>query len=506
MNRITGRLIYSICLAAAVLSMNFTHLRMDSDILWSMAIGKWITLNNAIPVVDSFSWTIIGKEWITHEWLFSWLAYKAYTMFGSPGLFVLTAIPMILTIYVLYNICEKYDLNKSYTFLLVLIFGINFLYTLSAPFRAYVYGLLFFTLLIYWLYFKEKQRYDWLRYASLFLIWANFHASVCMGVIILLAEMLRRLIIYRDWQTMWTLLTSSLATLINPYGYRIWSYFIFTFNGMAEARSIEEWQAPDFNNAKILVFYLILASSVVIFQMILLKHSHDTDRNIKTDNQSTSTNRFARACLSLYGMVRERCTVQTCLSVLFWGFYIYSLYSARMIFYAIIMWIIVAAYYIGRISRLNFTSRSQYIFIALFGLVFAYNMITSDLNFADVMLSNHDITPVEEVDFLKENPAFQDRLFNDYIFGGYLILNDIPVFIDARSDSYIKFGIQQKYCSIIYLQQDPQEILDELGVKNILIFNDTPFARYLMVNQAWKLVYKGPTACIFTVSPDIIKK
>ena len=30
------------------------------------------------------------------------------------------------------------------------------------------------------------------------------------------------------------------------------------------------------------------------------------------------------------------------------------------------------------------------------------------------------------------------RIFNEYNFGSYLLLNDIPVFIDSRADLYTK--------------------------------------------------------------------
>ncbi len=53
-----------------------------------------------------------------------------------------------------------------------------------------------------------------------------------------------------------------------------------------------------------------------------------------------------------------------------------------------------------------------------------------------------------KVAFLKDNPVYSDHLFNEYMFGAYLILNDIPVFIDARCDSYIKFGILNKFNDI----------------------------------------------------------
>ena len=50
-----------------------------------------------------------------------------------------------------------------------------------------------------------------------------------------------------------------------------------------------------------------------------------------------------------------------------------------------------------------------------------------------------ELYPVEAVDFIKENIDIDKmRIFNEYNFGSYLLLNDIPVFIDSRADLYTK--------------------------------------------------------------------
>ena len=47
--------------------------------------------------------------------------------------------------------------------------------------------------------------------------------------------------------------------------------------------------------------------------------------------------------------------------------------------------------------------------------------------------------PVEAVKYIKENiDTKKIRVFNEYNFGSYLILNNIPVFIDSRADLYTK--------------------------------------------------------------------
>ncbi len=241
--------IFSLFLGLAILSRDVAKPLYDSDILWSVAIGKWIDFNRAFPVVDSFSWTINGKEWMTHEWAYSFLAHRMNEAFGSPGFYILALIPMVITIYFLYLMVKSYDGNNNYAYILAFTIGVVLIYLVSMLFRAYIFALLFVTLLLYLLYFKEEKKYDFLLYAALFTLWSNFQVSVFIGLVILIAEMSRRFLLYPRKRLRVMLITSLsvLSTFINPYGYELWSYFVFVTTNMAEHRMIQEWQAVDFN-------------------------------------------------------------------------------------------------------------------------------------------------------------------------------------------------------------------------------------------------------------------
>jgi len=42
----------------------------DLDLWFHLGVGKYISLNNTIPLVDVFSATMKGMHWNNHEWLF----------------------------------------------------------------------------------------------------------------------------------------------------------------------------------------------------------------------------------------------------------------------------------------------------------------------------------------------------------------------------------------------------------------------------------------------------
>ena len=485
----------------AVVSQYLKAPTLDSDIFWSIAIGKWITVNQAFPVVDVFSWTIKGKEWMTHEWAYSFLAYHMNQNFGSAGLYILAFIPVLLTSYFLYLIAKNYDQSGTYAYLLVYTLGIVMLFLLTLPFRAYIYAVLFVTLLLYLLYFKTERKHDVILYFCLFVIWSNFQVSVFIGLVILFAELVRQALLYsaKRFRALGIAVISTAATLINPYGWKLWDYFAFMLSGMGESKTIIEWQAPDFDELWILLLYVGLAASVIVCQ--LWNGRYNTSPS--SMDGPPSTDGFHRG-LRPYSFCRRfdqwagrYLTRESCILIGFWCFYIYALYSVRILVFAIVLWIILMCCYAGKIEKLNFTWRTYGLVIVLLAVIGLTNWSVADFTIKDVFTRDKKISPVEEILFLKANPRYTNHLLNEYIHGGYLILNEIPVFIDARSDSYIKFGIQKKYIDMTLLKQDPQVILDEMGVENLLI-TESPFKKYINVNPKWQMVYEGPNAFVYT--------
>lgn len=502
MKKTVAALVFSLLAALTMLSKYIPNPNYDSDILWSVAIGKWIDLNRAFPVVDSFSWTIYGKEWMTHEWMYSCLAYKLSALYGNLGFYILTIIPMFFTIYFLYLMARRYDENNSYAYILPLTLGIVLLYVTALPFRAYIYALLFATLLVYLLYFKEEKAYDPLLYAGLFILWSNFQVSVFIGLVILIAESVRQFIIFpaKRKRVLFIGIVSILSTFINPYGYKLWTYFAFVISGMEESKNIAEWQAADFNEPGIMLLYLGTAASVLLLHFnSVSKESNASAQNIEVlDKSFAKTGRDISKLLNRFmNWLKKILTRENCLIIGYWCFYVYSLYSIRMFVFSLIFWVIVVCYFVGKSNRFNFSIKAYYIFLGFFVVMTFANLASANFQLKDIYTYKKEVSPVEEVAFLKENPAYSQHLFNKYLFGGYLIINDIPVFIDARSDSYIKHGIQQKYTDITGLKQDPQMVFDELGVENLLI-TDGILKKYIDINPQWELVFEGPNAFIYT--------
>ena len=88
-----------------------------------------------------------------------------------------------------------------------------------------------------------------------------------------------------------------------------------------------------------------------------------------------------------------------------------------------------------------------------------------------------ELYPVEAVKYIKDNINIDEmRIFNEYNFGSYLLLNDIPVFIDSRADLYTKqfsgfeYDIFDDYSYIINNYQKTFEFYD---ITHVLIYKES---------------------------------
>src|SRR3989339_755806 len=72
-------------LIALVFVLGFRKLS-DYDMWWHLKTGEYILNNLIIPKVDIFSYVIMGRQWITFEWLSQALFFGVFKFLGAGGL------------------------------------------------------------------------------------------------------------------------------------------------------------------------------------------------------------------------------------------------------------------------------------------------------------------------------------------------------------------------------------------------------------------------------------
>jgi hypothetical protein len=67
----------------------------DGDVSWHIAAGRWILEHQAIPRTDPFSFTAVGRPWIDTEWLAEIIYASAFNFLGYTGLAVIVVAALI---------------------------------------------------------------------------------------------------------------------------------------------------------------------------------------------------------------------------------------------------------------------------------------------------------------------------------------------------------------------------------------------------------------------------
>ncbi|HWP95584.1 MAG TPA: hypothetical protein VN426_01950 [Syntrophomonadaceae bacterium] len=459
--KINGMVIFS---AAAVLiaCMFAGKTPLDGDPIWSSAVGHWIYYHHAVPQFDSFSWTVAGKPWLNHEWLFCLIAYITRSHFGDIGFLLLAALNIFLLAGLLTMWINKLNPSRAASILCAL--GMIMLSRYISP-RAYLITYPLFLLLLYLLHFHAKDKH--LYWAPLIIIlWVNFHSTAIYGVGMLVVESIYRTITKKEEASRFWFITglSVLATLVNPYGYRIWVYIAqFSFNPLNHY--VNEFKAPDFSDFLLLGSYIIILSIAILFFI-----------------------RFAQK-----GLKYEESDVM----YPFWfiAFYLYSLTSVRGGAYTIIFWLIMSMYYFKRLYDSDFSFIFQ---IAMVSVL----LITVLIIFPKkpVVLYSPTQWPLAAIEYLEKHPKNQDHLYNQHVFGALLIDKGIKPFIDARGDVYVLPGVFQDVVNTEKLIKPPTVTFQKYGIKNIFIKGGTLLDIYMQGRPGWKEIYRDQVAVIYEIN------
>ena len=101
--------------------------------------------------------------------------------------------------------------------------------------------------------------------------------------------------------------------------------------------------------------------------------------------------------------------------------------------------------------------------------------------------------PVQMVEYIKENMDYKNmRIYHEYDIGSYLLYNDIKVFIDSRSDLYMKEF--NKGCNAfndaLGMPYNYREVLDKYDFTHILIFNKDGLNKIVELLPEYELIKK----------------
>ena len=485
-NILSALIIIFLCIA-------ITPITLQNDTFYTIKIGETIN-QNGIDMLDHFSWHE-NLQYTYPHWLYDLIIYLIYNKFGFLGIYISTCILSSLLGLSIYYCNTKLTKNNVMSFLITLL--TMFLMTSYITARAQIVTFILFVFTIYFIekFLKSKKViYGFLLFMISTLI-ANLHVAVWPFFFILFlphigeeviinfgdklvsnCSMIKayrkdikklkdnnpnsvkilqyekesdakyayneyKIILNKNSNIKWLILIMSicvLSGLLTPLGLTPYTYLPKTLLGNSTHYISEHLPTILISNAPILVF-LTLFIGILAFtkQKIELKH------------------------LFLIG-----------------GLIVLSLLSSRQISMLVLLGSFVLTRFSENVLMPNKSKDSEkiinilsnntigYLYIFMFIFIIIITPLSKNINSSFI---NEKYYPTQATEYIKTNLDVKNmRLFNEYDFGSYLLLNDIPVFIDSRADLYLP-EYNGKKCTIFD---------DFMKVKSGKIYCEEIFEKY----------------------------
>lgn len=427
----------------------------DGDVSWHIAAGRWMLEHGSIPSVDPFSYPMAGQPWVAHEWLAEIIYSSAFEVAGYSGLAaVVTLALMALNVVVFLHLRGRVGpvaLMVSLAAMAVMLspFLLARPHVLAWPFVAAWTAALMAS--------RERERSPPLPLVLIMFGWANLHASFLIGFVVAACIALDAIIssrwndrLLKDWMIFG--LASFIAALLNVNGIEGLLHPVAVSN-MKALPAIGEWMASSPQAAP--MFYVVLLGGLAA---VLVRKPRFLPGEIL----------LLLASLALAFLHFRHQSIFAILSVLIVAPKLASVCpGARQLH---LMWLVAVA--ITAISVVG---------------VRAAVGIAPQENFANPRgLIAHVPDPLRDL-----------PVFNEYDFGGPLILAGIDPYIDGRTDMYgdAFFGT---YRDIIRGDAGKFDcIVRRYGIRWTMIRHSSrPLLSLLDTSPHWRRIYSDPVGVL----------
>jgi hypothetical protein len=476
------------------------RLLWDGDIGWHIRNGQEIYRTRTIPHTDRFSAIMSGRTWYAWEWLYDVRIGTLYDELGLNGVVGYSAMLIALALAVVFRLTLLRGGSLPVTILFFLVGTVaSSIHFLARP---HVLG---WVLTVAWLWVldsscrlalagKGYHRVFWLP--VLMLAWVNAHGGFVLGFVLgaifLLGSWLeqgrskgtetaQRLGEYAGQLTR-VLLLSLLASLINPYGYRLHLHVFDYLTNRFLMQHIDEFRAPNFHGLPAQFFLLLLLLTAV-------------------------------------GVIWSRARLKW-VEWLLLGFAVFSgLWAARNIPIASMVLIMVGAplfsrrrgesapglvkqvgEFAQRMTRIELRLRghlwSLIVLLATAGVLYNHGQLFGR-RLIEVHFSKQRF-PVQAVDTLIQRGS-RESIFSLDSWGGYLIFRlypNVKVLVDDRHDFYGEAFLRD-YLKVLHVEPGWESVLDHLHVNLMLMPTESKITDALRNSPSWQLTYEDSTAVVF---------
>ena len=446
----------------------------DPDIWWHLRDAQILVQQHHWVRVDQFSYTVAGTPWVNSEWLSELLFYGFWRMHGVTSLFlgyvVIVELMMIAILMLAYRASDSIKASAVATGWAVVLAVVNF-----GP-RTILLGwaCLLALMFVLWKLMKDGDAPLW-TVPLIFLLWVNLHGSWLIGLIVFgivvgsgFVSGTWGKVVAEKWKpkVRRRLLLTSAAIVpmlfVNPYGYKAVFYpFDLAFRQKLNVAHVVEWASVNFHEPRgKIVFALLLA---LLFLALAGRRQW----------------KLAEVGMAAFGLYM-------------------ALTYVRFLFPAAILMAPILARQMDFMPPYKREVDRSWV-NALFS---AALLVAIAWRWPGAKIINDDLAkkmPIGGVQYLQTHMASGERVFNHYVYGGWMIWSQpaIPTFIDSRTDIFEYKGVLGDYLDAIGLK-DSLAIVDRYQAKYIFFpSKDDPFTYLIRHTEGWHVVYDDGVSCVF---------
>lgn len=463
----------------------------NSDTFFIIKTGEYIVENGIVPTINPF---IIHEGFgiIVQQWLFDVMIYHIYNIGGNMGLFVYSAVVLLVAMVMMYKFFGFYSDNvKLKVLLLSLCTVIAGIFAVARP--TSISFLMCLSVVMVMEVYRKTQRWPILLLLPvLSLATINFHASMWPILFVLMVPYIfpdklpqvKTLglwkglgVFFHAWFRKWkwvllAMLGMLLAGFVNPNGLRGMCYLLLSYGSATTANRIAELQAPKVNAYDGIC---VIVSTLLLFHYVV-KFRGGMD--------------FAKFYMAA-GTTLLAATHGRNLWFLFFG--------TTPLFLSFFN-----AYHPKRKLK-EYRSAVPYAVMVLCYVCIIVVLLYVPVGFGSLEVRDNHTAPVEAASYLdKWSEANQDEivLFTEFNNGAFMEMNGHQVYIDARPELFQKKingkeDIYNEYLTIVAGTADFPAFFEKYSFTHLIVSDGTMISGYLMADDSYQLVVDGNGYCLF---------
>lgn len=456
-----------------------------NDFWWHLKVGELIYETGDVPRTSMYSWSISpDTPYFYGAWLAEYLFYLLYLV-GKIPLIIFTRTLLTIAAFALVS-TEALRKSGSWRIAGFVIMLAAAMSSNNVVIRPQIFAWIPFALyyIILNRYVDRKINRWWLiALPVLMTFWVNIHGSFIVGLVLVgvyfTGELLQYLFKKENALTLPELgflggtgVLSGLACLVNPRFLGIFWYVINMMTDKSSQELVGEWQSPTPEDYTGIIFFASILILILIFAYSQYKPTITEMLLMAAFLWLALTGIRYVVWFGLLSMPILGRAISAMLKDKSWM----AIHKPNVLNVVIIVLLLVPVVLV------------QPWFIEKLPLPEGYQKFVLRGNTVGPMLTTH--TPIDAVDYLRENP--EEKLFNEMGFGSYLIwaLPEQPVFADPRVELY-PYDLWQDYIKITAGIRSI-ELLDQYGVERVMVTNNeqTELVLLLEKDPVWILQYQ----------------